>query len=64
MDTRPDQRQDQRPDQRRTVLVSGATGAVGSAAAARLFRVLGPGDRVVLLGRDAGRLAATAAALA
>lgn len=64
VDTRPDQRQDQRPDQRRTVLVSGATGAVGSAAAARLFRVLGPGDRVVLLGRDAGRLAATAAALA
>ncbi|MBB3115997.1 Gfo/Idh/MocA family oxidoreductase [Corynebacterium bovis] len=59
VDTRPE-----RPDQRRTVLVSGATGAVGSAAAARLLRVLGPGDRVVLLGRDAGRLAATAAALA
>ncbi|RRO91365.1 hypothetical protein CXF29_10895, partial [Corynebacterium bovis] len=55
VDTRPE-----RPDQRRTVLVSGATGAVGSAAAARLLRVLGPGDRVVLLGRDAGRLAATA----
>ncbi|KQB83508.1 Saccharopine dehydrogenase [Corynebacterium oculi] len=46
----------------KTVLVSGATGAVGSAAAARLIRVLGQGDRVVLLGRDVNRLAATVAA--
>ena len=48
---------------RRTVLVSGATGAVGSAAAARLLQVLGDGDRVILLGRNATRLDDTATAL-
>ncbi|MBC3186412.1 Gfo/Idh/MocA family oxidoreductase [Corynebacterium sp. zg-331] len=49
---------------RRTVLVAGANGAVGSAAAARLIRVLGEGDRVVILGRNADRLADLAATCA
>lgn len=40
-----------------TVVVTGATGAVGSAAARELTRRLGPGDRLVLLGRDLDRLA-------
>ena len=39
-----------------TVVVTGATGAVGSATAGLLASVLGPGDGLVLMGRSASRL--------
>ena len=39
-----------------TVVVTGATGAVGSAAAGLLASALGPGDGLVLMGRSASRL--------